>query len=137
MLATPSWVPSNMTPQTVVPMPSRLGVVVDELADDLAGAVDGVGDDVQHLLAGEAAVGGLQLADGDGGGQVAGRGTAHAVGHHQHGGRDVGRVLVVLADQPDLGVRDVAQRQRHLLLHAHQGAADAQGVAGAERGRVR
>ena len=68
-----------------------------------------VGDAVVEFL-----VGALELPGGHRRGEVAGRGAAHAVGHHQHARAGVGGVLVVAAHQPDLGVRFVAEGEGHV-----------------------
>ena len=67
----------------------------------------------QHRLAGGVLVRVACHGDGDGGGEVTGSSAAHAVGDHQHGGRGIPGVLVVLADTPHLGVRLETQRVGH------------------------
>ncbi|MPM88835.1 hypothetical protein SDC9_135939 [bioreactor metagenome] len=100
--------------------PVQCRVVGGEIGDQLVGVVDPLGDPAQQVLpdrgvggAGQLLVEGAQPGHGDGGGEVAGSGTPHAVGDHQQVRGGVAGVLVVLADQPDLGVCRVSEGQRH------------------------
>jgi hypothetical protein len=122
-------------------MPDSCRIVLDALDELVVGPREGSGEHGEHVdhvarvvVADEGGlVGGLSLGAGrrdlgvqvgvgpfelpgrDRGRQIAGCGAPHAVGHHQHGRRHVRRILVVGADQPDLGVGVVTQRQRHEL----------------------
>ena len=109
--------PSNSATVAVVLVPLRDGLLVDEVADPVGGAVQGAVDELEPGLSSSASPGGCveqaQLADGGAGGEVAAGGAADAVADGEQPGPGVAGVLVVLAYAPDVGDRGVLQSERH------------------------
>ena len=88
------------------------GVLVDQLADPVVGAVQGAGDLAEQVVGG-LLVEPAELLDRRAGGDVAAGGAADAVADGEHPGSGVPGVLVVLADPADVGDRGELEAERH------------------------
>src|SRR3954451_1297313 len=93
------------------------GLVVDEGADPVGGAVQGAGHQVEPGLLVDLGVGWLvestELADRRARGQVTARGPTDPVADREEPGPGVPGVLVVLADATDVGDRGVLESECH------------------------
>ena len=104
---------------SLLPHALELGVVGVGPGDLLVGRGDGAVELRGGLRGGEGVVVDLdELGDDGGRGDVPAGVTAHAVGDDEQVGAGVPGVLVVLADEPDVGARGVVEGQRHVSSSA-------------------
>jgi len=93
--------------------PVQREVGLDEVGDTVVGPVQRPRQHVEHLRGPGGRLDLLDRVDRHGRGQVPGGGPTHPVGDDEQVRACIAGVLVVLADQPDFGVGDVAQGQGH------------------------
>ena len=134
MCARPSWEPDHSSAVSVVPMPCSAGLAWTMSRSALVGAADGVVEGVQQLAARHVSVQRPQRLDDGGAGHLAGRVTAHPVGHREQPGAGVGGVLVALAVQAGVGPHRIADGE--CLLAIVHGSVLSRQVADEEDGEL-
>ena len=110
------------------------GVGLDHVAQRAVGAADRVVEGVQQLAARHVGVQRPQRLDDGGAGHLAGRVTAHPVGHREQPGSGVRGVLVALTNQSGVGPHRVADGE--CLLAIVHGCVLSRQVADEEDGEL-
>src|ERR671911_2868455 len=88
-------------------------VVANDGPDPVVGRLDRGAERLERVTVAAGVLDVDELLDGGGAGDLAGGVPSHAVGHSEQPRSGVAGVLVALADQADVGPRDVPEHQGH------------------------
>jgi hypothetical protein len=88
---------------------------LDQFRDLVIGLVDGKSQPRKHVLAGGGTLDLPDRVDRHGGREIAGGRATHPVGDHEQIWARISGVLVVLPDQSDIRMGDIAQLESHLI----------------------